>query len=198
MPDQNFTEVVSDRIVLRRFSPADLDAFVAYRSVPEVARYQSWDAPYPMAKGKRMLADMAKTHPDTSEEWFQFAVALRKTNELVGDCGCKTSSEGGRQAEIGFTLAPEHQGNGYGAEAVRALLGYLFGSRGLHRVSAGCDARNTASARLMERVGMRLEGHRVGAYWAKGEWTDDLLYAILDSEWNTRPAAQAGGSGGHA
>ena len=184
MADYGFTELVSDRIVLRRFQPADLDAFVAYRSVPEVARYQSWDAPYPRAKGEQMIADMAKLHPDTPDEWFQFAVALRRTNELVGDCGCRTSTENGRQAEIGFTLAPAHQGKGYGTEAVRALLGYLFGARGMHRVSAGCDPRNTASARLMERVGMRREGHQVESYWSKGEWTDDLLYAILAHEWN--------------
>ncbi|MGE5134935.1 MAG: GNAT family N-acetyltransferase, partial [Gemmatimonadota bacterium] len=88
-----------------------------------------------------------------------------------------------RQCEIGFTIAPEYQGRGYATEATRLLAGYLFAERGKHRVSARCDPRNTASAAVLARLGMRLEGHLRESTWAKGEWTDDLLYAVLDREW---------------
>ena len=88
---------------------------------------------------------------------------------------------------IGFTIAPEHQGHGYATEAVRSLLGYLFGSLGKHRATACCDARNAASAAVLERLGMRREGHLHESTWAKGEWTDDLIYAMLARDW--RPPA---------
>jgi RimJ/RimL family protein N-acetyltransferase len=183
MPDLDFTELAGDRVRLRRFSPADLDAFVAYRSVPEVARYQSWDAPYSRADGERFLRQLGHQHPDTAGEWFQFAVALTSTGQLAGDCGVLTDAADPRQCEIGFTIAPAHQGHGYATEAVRLLAGYLLGVRGKHRIRACCDVRNAASAAVLERIGMRREGHLRASTWAKGEWTDDLLYGLLSEEW---------------
>jgi aminoglycoside 6'-N-acetyltransferase len=183
MPDEGFTELAGQRLVLRRFRPGDLARFVAYRSSAEVARYQSWEAPYPLAEGERVIAEMMRRHPDTPGEWFQFAVALRPGGELIGDCAAVTHADDARQCEIGFTIAPAHQRRGYATEATRLLAGYLFGSRGKHRIAAYCDPRNTASAAVLERLGMRLEGHLRESTWAKGEWTDDLLYAVLRQEW---------------
>ena len=115
MPDVSFAELTGQRAVVRRFGPADVAEFVAYRSDPEVARYQSWDAPYPRAEGERLLAQLRTAHQ--------------------------------------------------------------------HRITASCDARNTASAAVLERLGMRREGYLRQSTWAKGEWTDDLLYALLEQEW---------------
>ena len=81
------------------------------------------------------------------------ALTLRGTDRLIGDCAAHVDADDPRRAEIGFTLAPEHQGHGYATEAVRRLLHYLLVERGKHRVSATCDARNTRSAALLERVG---------------------------------------------
>jgi RimJ/RimL family protein N-acetyltransferase len=192
MPDRGFTSVASERIMLRRFAMADLATFVAYRSDPDVARYQSWDAPYTRAKGERAIREMLREHPDTPSQWFQFAMELRTTGELIGDCGCGIDAEDARQAEIGFTLRPEFRGHGYATEAAGALLGYLFGVRDKHRVIARCDPRNAASVAVLERLGMRREGHLVESTWAKGEWTDDLLYAILDREWQELLGGPAG------
>ena len=186
MPDENFTELLADRIALRRFTPGDLTTFVTYRSDPDVARYQGWDAPYPLAEGERMISSLLETHPDTAGEWFQYAMVLRSTNELIGDCASGTDQQDPRLAEIGFTVRPEYQGRGYATEGTRALLGYLFLARGKHRVTGRCDPRNTASARVLERLGMRREGHLREAVWAKGEWADELCYAILDREWAER------------
>jgi RimJ/RimL family protein N-acetyltransferase len=181
--DAAFAALTSERLVLRRFRPEDLDAFVAYRSDPGVARYQSWEAPYPRSQARQFLQELEAIHPDTPGEWFQFAVALRATDRLIGDCAAHVPADDPRQAEIGFTLAPEHQGHGYATEAVRRLLRYLLIERGKHRVSATCDDRNTRSAAVLERVGMRREGHLVESTWSKGEWTNDLLYAVLRHEW---------------
>jgi RimJ/RimL family protein N-acetyltransferase len=181
--DAAFAALTSERLVLRRFRPEDLDAFVAYRSDPGVARYQSWEAPYPRSQARQFLQELETIHPDTPGEWFQFAVALRATDRLIGDCAAHVPADDPRQAEIGFTLAPEHQGHGYATEAVRRLLRYLLIERGKHRVSATCDDRNTRSAAVLERAGMRREGHLLESTWSKGEWTNDLLYAVLRHEW---------------
>jgi aminoglycoside 6'-N-acetyltransferase len=163
--DAGFTRLTTQRLALRRFRPEDLEAFAAYRSDPKVARYQSWEAPY------------------TPGEWFQFAVALRDTDRLIGDCAAHVDADDPRQAEIGFTFAAQHQGHGYATEAVRRLLHYLLAERAKHRVIASCDDRNTRSAAVLERAGMRREGHLLESTWAKGEWTNDLLYAVLGREW---------------
>ena len=183
MPDENFTGLTGPRVALRRFQPGDVASFVAYRSLEQVARFQSWDAPYPREEGERFIQALAKDHPDTPGEWFQFAVALRSTGELIGDCAALPQADDPRQCEIGFTLAPGYQGRGYATEAVRLLLAYLFTTRGKHRITACCDQRNAASAALLERLGMRREGHLRESTWAKGEWTDDLVYGLLRDEW---------------
>jgi RimJ/RimL family protein N-acetyltransferase len=189
MPDQDFTELAGERVLLRRFQLADVAEFVAYRSCAEVARFQSWDAPYPREEGERTIRQMMGEDPDTAGEWFQFAVALRPAGPLIGDCAARPHADDPRQCEIGFTIAPGYQGRGYATEAARLLVGYLFGRRGKHRITASCDPRNAASAAVLERLGMRREGHLRESTWATGEWTDDLLYGLLRHEWEPgRPA----------
>ena len=134
MPDEGFTELAGPRVALRRFHPGDLARFVAYRSSEQVARFQSWDAPYPREEGERFIREIAKEHPDTAGEWFQFAVGLRSARQLIGDCAAMPHADDPRQCEIGFTIAPEHQGHGYATEAVRLLLTYLFTARGSTRL----------------------------------------------------------------
>ncbi|MEY9949100.1 GNAT family N-acetyltransferase [Kitasatospora sp. GAS1066B] len=176
------------RLDLRRFRPEDSAALAAYRSDPAVARYQGWSAPVSPAQAAELVRDFAAGDP-RRPGWFQYAIELRTDGRLIGDLGVHLH-ENLRQAELGFTLAPEHQGHGYATEAVRAVLRELFERRGLHRVSAVCDARNRSSAGLLERVGFQLEGRRPEYTWCKGEWTDDLLFGLLADHWARACAAQ--------
>ena len=137
----------------------------------------------PAGRGRAVYPGGRKGPPRHGREWSQFAVALRATGQLIGDCAAMPQADDPRQCEIGFTIAPDHQGRGYATEAVRLLVGYLFTGRGKHRITAYCDARNAASAALLERLGMRREGHLRESSWAKGEWTDDLVYGLLRDEW---------------
>ena len=195
MADDKFTELKGEHVTLRRLKLADVKPFVAYRCDPDVARYQSWEAPYPLADGERLIRAMQRQHPDTPGQWFQFAVVLSSTGELVGDCGTKSDAADPRQAEIGYTIARQQQGRGYGIDTVRTLLGYLFDRRDKHRVTASCDPRNTGSMRLLERVGMRREGYLRESIWFKGEWADDLLFAMLAREWALLPPLASGRAG---
>ena len=169
------------RLILRRFQPGDAEEFAAYRSDPAIARYQSWEPPVPLAAARALVEEFAAGDPG-APGWYQYAIQLRSEPGLVGDVGVNLH-ENLMQAEIGFTVAARFHGRGYATEAVRAVLDHLFRDRGLHRVSAECDARNEASARLLERLGFRREGHRVSNTWIKGEWTDDLLFGLLADDW---------------
>jgi RimJ/RimL family protein N-acetyltransferase len=102
---------------------------------------------------------------------------------VVGDVGLQWVSERDRTAEIGFIVDPRQQGKGYATEAARALVDWAFAAAGLHRVIGRLEARNAASARVLEKLGMRLEAHLVENEWVKGEWQSELVYAILEHEW---------------
>jgi RimJ/RimL family protein N-acetyltransferase len=190
-PDDGFEALVTVRLTIRRFEVTDVPAFAAYRSVPAVARYQSWDIPFGEEQARRFVAALATSHPDTADEWFQFAVTETTSGRLLGDVAAAPESDH-RLARIGFTLAPEARGRGFATEAVTGLLDYLFHARGKHRVAADCDPRNLASVALLERVGLRREAHHLQSAWWKGEWTDAFLYAVLADEWSARRLASRG------
>lgn len=151
--DTTFARIQTERLVLRRFRPYDATAFAAYRGEPAVARYQSWDETYSVADAEGMIASLAEVHPGEPGEWFQFAVTDRLTDVLVGDCGLHVDGSDPRRAEIGYTLAPAHQGRGFATEAVDALVGYAFDTLGLERIQATADERNAPSIRVVERLG---------------------------------------------
>ncbi|GAA0559591.1 GNAT family protein [Paractinoplanes ferrugineus] len=176
--------ITTERLILRRFRPADAPILAAYRSEPEVARYQSWDAPFPLLKAETAVVNFMESDPD-APGWFQWAIERLADRRLLGDVGVRLH-DNLRQAEIGFTLATEHQKQGYATEAVRGVLDRLFRLQGLHKVTGECDARNASSAALLERLGFTREGRLRQQTFIKGEWTDDLIYGLLGSEYLTR------------
>ncbi len=188
MSGEGFTSLESERLILRRFTDSDLEPFLAYRNDPEVARYQAWES-CTEGESAAMIEELESLQPGTPGEWFQFAIELKETGALLGDCALKVEQDG-RQAEVGFTLAREHQGKGYASEAVSRLLDYAFGDLGLHRVVAITDRENKPSFALLERLGMRREGCFVQNAWFKGRWASEYLYAVLEDEWlRSKPRA---------
>ena len=175
--------ITTERLVLRRFRTADAPVLAEYRSDPEVARYQSWDAPFPLLRAETAVANFIASDPDRAG-WFQYAVERAEDRVLIGDVAVRLH-DNLKQAEIGFTLAPAYQKRGYATEAVGAVLDRLFRVQGLHKVTGECDARNVASAGLLERLGFTREGRLRQQTWIKGEWTDDLIYGLLAGEWIT-------------
>lgn len=170
------------RLWLRRLERRDLPALLAYRNDPEVARYQGWGDGFTAGQAETMLAQQTELRPGTPGAWFRWMLEEKATGTVVGDCAMCVQGDP-RQAEIGFSLAREHQGRGLAAEAVRRVLDHAFGELALHRVIAITDARNTAAAALLQRIGMRREAHFIQNVWYKGAWGDEFLFAILRSEW---------------
>lgn len=174
-------EITTERLILRHLQVSDSAAVFAYRSDPAVARYQPWQ-PRDEAEVIGRIQSQADTAVDTPGTWFQLAILLRTDGTLTGDMVLHFPAEEPRQAEFGITLAPGFQGRGYAGEALRAVLRYLVADLRKHRVYARVDPRNALSIALLERVGMRREGHLRESCLLHGEWADDFIYAILDSE----------------
>jgi RimJ/RimL family protein N-acetyltransferase len=150
--------IVTERLVLRPFRASDLPAFVAYRSDPDVARYQGWDASFSMADAVRFLAEQDVVGLGARGTWTQLAAVDRVDGTLRGDCAACISADEPGSAEIGVTFARSSQGRGYATEALTALLTTLFDDHGVERVHAECHRRNGAVHALLERVGLQREG----------------------------------------
>ena len=190
-----FTELRSPRLTLRPVARADAAAICGYRSDPEVARYQSWESFGP-ADAAALVDAQAGTQPGTPGTWFQLALVESATGNVVGDCGLHCRRDDPRQAEVGITVAPARQGRGYAAEAVAAVVDYLFAELGMHRVTAVTDAENAPAAALFRRLGFRREAHFVEHLWFKGRWGGEFVFALLHREWEQRrtaPRAEAAG-----
>lgn len=175
-------ELETERLILREFEAGDWPAILAYQSDPRYLRYYAWTERTPEAVQEfvQMFLDRQQERPRTK---FQLAVTLKPDRQLIGNCGIRLQVAGAREGEIGFELAPEHWGQGYATEAARAVAQFGFEELGLHRISSWCIADNAASARVLEKLGMRLEGRQRDKEWFKGRWWDALLYAILEQEW---------------
>jgi RimJ/RimL family protein N-acetyltransferase len=119
------------------------------------------------------------------------AVERKRGGPVIGDLMLRYVSAVHGQVEVGYIFHPDAHGQGLATEATRALVDLAFRELGAHRVFGRIDARNTASARVLERVGMRREAHLVENEWVKGEWTDEVIYAVLAGEWARTREARA-------
>lgn len=185
MPSPSFP-LRTERLLLRFFTDDDLAAFHDMQSREEVVRYLDWGPQSREQASERLERMKHLTSFDGERAAIRLAVVLPESGVVVGDVSVWRMSDGHAQGEIGFVIHPDHQGHGYAAEACAALLEMGFAQLGLHRVIGRADARNVASKRLMERLGMRHEAHFRENEFIKGEWSDEVWYAILASEWQAR------------
>jgi RimJ/RimL family protein N-acetyltransferase len=176
----------TERLLLRPFTDDDLEPLHALQSREDVTRYLYW-SPRSREQARELLERMKRmTAIDDDSDALRLAGVLKRGGALVGDFSLWRTSAEHNQAEIGFIVHPDFHGRGYATEAMRVVLGYGFENVGFHRIVGRCDARNERSTRLMERLGMRREAHLRENEFVKGEWTDELVYALLATEWHQR------------
>ena len=176
------------RLLLRPWRLDEIDSYHEMRAHPDVARYL-YDEPLTRRQALAKLRGLRSviTEPD---QWINLAVEVAATGTVVGDVGLCWRSQVHRQAEIVYSFHPDHRGRGYATEAAEAMVDLAFTGLGAHRVSGRLDARNTASARVLERLGLHHQAHLVQNEFIKGEWTDEVVYAVLASEWPARRPAR--------
>lgn len=179
----------TNRLLIRRFTDEDLETFLAYRNDPEVARYQGWNLPYPREKGLEFIEEMKIKDPNEPGGWLQLAVIVKETGEFIGDAAFYFKKDENSRAFIGCTIMQDHWHKGYGVEATRRVMAYLFDELKVHRIVAETDVKNQASINTLERLGFRREGHFVENVWHKGNWASEYHFALLEREWKSIAAA---------
>lgn len=167
--------------MLRPFIQADLVRFTAYRSQPEVARYQSWSS-FSQEDSLAFFREQENLVFNKDDSWFQIAVIRQQDGELLGDVAVHFFDDG-RQAELGVTFDRAFQGQGYATEAVTRVLDLLFKDLQKHRIVATVDSRNLPAQHLLEKQGFRREGSYKENILFKGSWSDEYSYALLKQEW---------------
>jgi RimJ/RimL family protein N-acetyltransferase len=182
----------TERLTLRRFRKTDAEYIFALYSNPDIVRYLYTALMAPEGLADSMKRRLKRTKLQREGDILELAAELTATGEFVGAMTFMYRSEAHQGAELGYTVLPEFGGQGYATEGARAMLHIGFDLLGLHRMEAQCDARNAASARVMARIGMRQEAHMRENEFVKGEWTDEILCAMLATEWQELKAT--GGS----
>tara|TARA_R110000824_G_scaffold118960_2_gene271465 strand:- start:86199 stop:86774 length:576 start_codon:yes stop_codon:yes gene_type:complete len=175
--------IETPRLVLRDFKKSDLKAVHAYSALEEVARYMVW-GPNTLAQSKEAIEGFLDDQRTPERRIFDVAVTLKPKREVIGGVGVRVIDRYNLTGEIGYTLHPDFWGYGLAQEAARAMLDAGFNALGLQRIVATCDQRNKASARVLERLGMRREGVFRGSKIIQGEWRDEYLYAMLAEDFS--------------
>jgi RimJ/RimL family protein N-acetyltransferase len=147
-----------------------------------VACYLYWE-PRTLDEVREVLQKKVEQSTLAEGQVLTLAVAHQGSGTLIGEIVLVWLSRAHQTGEIGYVFHPDHSGQGLATEAARAGLGLAFDELGLHRVIGRLDGRNEASARLLERLGMRREAHFVQNEFVKGRWADEVVYAMLAEEW---------------
>ncbi len=177
-------QLATARLVLRDFTAEDWQAVFAYQTDPLYLRYYPWaerTAEDVQAFVERQIRPQ-RTQPRFK---FQLVITLRENGRLIGNCGLRMESPDSFEGDIGYELDPAYWGHGYATEAARAMAAFGFDTLKLHRIFAHCIADNVASARVLEKVGLRQEGRLRDKERFKGRYWDVLLYGMLESEWKS-------------
>jgi RimJ/RimL family protein N-acetyltransferase len=173
----------TERLVLRDFRADDLAAVLAYSSDPEVTRfmfYEPRDEAAARAYHQRMLASQR----ETPRRVFELAVERAADGRVIGNCDL--TLEGPREADLGYLLARDAWGAGLATELARALVHAGFAQLGLDRIFAVCAVGHTASARVLEKAGLRHEATLHAFTESRGRHWDVDRYALLRTDWSAR------------
>ncbi len=179
--------IVTERLVLRRYTHDDIRDVLRLAIQPSVARVTSKRIKATRG-GVRKYIDLQNSYqPFEKDKVFELAIERKEDGKVIGLLGVICQDQG--QGEMGWALGVEYRGQGYATEAIRALMDYGFSSLGLHRIHADTSTDNLASCRIMERLGMRREGLLRGAVYEGGKWVDRYVYAMLADEWRDTGAS---------
>lgn len=163
-----------DRLMLRDFEAADEHAVHSYASDPLVTRFMDW-GPNSIADTRAFLADALEERHSPARANFNLAVIVTASDTLIGSGSMSVTSARQRHGELGYVFNRDFWSQGYATEAARLLVRFGFEYLGLRRIRATCRPENHASARVLQKAGLRYEG-----LVRNGAGRDSSLFAIVD------------------
>jgi RimJ/RimL family protein N-acetyltransferase len=172
------------RLILRPITLDDKNEIFEYRCDKDTNKYQGW-IPETIDDVETFIGKIAKqiNEPFT---WFQFVIIEKQTQKIIGDLGIHFFDNENMQVEIGCTLNKDFQNQGYATESIKRVIDYLFKEMNKHRIITSIDPGNKNSIRLVERIGFRKEAHLVESIFINGKWVDDLVYALIEKDWENQ------------
>ncbi len=177
--------LVTPRLVLRDFRPSDLRGVQLYAADPVVVRFMLW-GPNSDAETRAFLqraAQRARAEPRTH---WECAITDVSTDEIIGGVAVRVDDPAHASGSMGYVIRRDRWGRGYATEAAAAILAFAFDALALHRIEARCVPENVASERVLQKIGMTLEGRLRENYRIRDAWSDSLVYAMLAPEWALR------------
>jgi ribosomal-protein-alanine N-acetyltransferase len=171
----------TDRLILRRLAHGDAGDIFVYASDPEVSRYTTWKPHQSMHDTLAFLNPVLEAY--AKGEIAPWAVVHKADRKVIGTCGFVSWFPRHARAEIAYAIGRSYWNQGLTTEAARAVVAFGFHRMQLNRIEARCEIPNVASARVMEKLGMSLEGILRQHMFAKGQYVDLKLYSILRQEW---------------
>jgi len=184
-----FTPLITERLMLRPVRQSDTDALFIRRGDPRVAELQDWEMPYTRERADATIAACMETDEPPEVGWWMLTITDLDDEVIFGDIVFNFGN-GGRTAEVGYNLGPDHWGKGIATAALATLVDWIFDVRGISRLEARLHPDNHRSARVLENAGFVFEGHLQNACWVGEENSDDLVYGLTPkrrSDWNNRP-----------
>jgi len=172
----------TNRLLLRELSLNDAADLFEYASDPDVMRYDTWSVHNSIEDSKCYLKAVIEQYKN--HELASWGIVHKIDKKLIGTCGFNNWIADQARAELGYALSRKYWGNGYMPEAVRSVIVFGFRMMKLNRIEARCKIPNTASCRVMEKVGMKFEGILRQNLFAKGSFHDMKMYSILREEWD--------------
>ena len=174
--------ITTNRTFIRPIAESDAVSVFNYRSDSVTNKFQGW-IPESLEEVLAMIARQPQEF-NTNDTWYQLVIIETISNSVIGDIGVHFIGNDGLQCELGITLQKAFQGKGYAKETMLAVIDYLFKHLNKHRITTSIDPNNVNSIRLMERIGFRKEAHFKESISINGEWVDDVVYALLQKEFN--------------
>lgn len=174
----NRLPIEAERLIIRRFTETDAQAFLSWRADEEVARYTLWAFPYPKSEAEAFCREQSGYTEFPIGRWVQVFIEERETGAPVGDIGLGLDVDGDGVLEIGYSIHRDHWGKGYATEAVRAVIPVVAEAIGATRVKAEIDARNPASGKVLTKLGFEAGPLQEKRSFVKGEWCDEIDYVL--------------------
>ena len=179
--------IQTSRLLFRNFTADDYDAVHVYASDPVVTRYTAFGPNTPeQTRGFLQLVSGESSQADRAN--YSFALIHKETNGLIGSCGLMRSDTNGPQYSFGYALHKGWWRQGLASEATAALVKFGFGELRAHRLWAHVFLGNTASEKLLQKLGLRYEGCTLQSFFVRNAWHDLQTFAMLRSEWEKRVA----------
>ena len=169
------------RLIIRPITIDDKNELFEYRSDRETNKYQGW-IPTTLSDVETFIGKISKKINEP-ESWFQFIIVEKETQNIIGDLGIHFFDNENKQAEIGCTLNKNFQNKGYATESIKRVIDFLFKDLKKHRIITSIDPGNINSIKLVERIGFRKEAHFVESLFINEKWVDDLIYAMIEKDW---------------